>query len=268
MTKDWKLHQHEITRLYIDEGRTLRDVQSIMKNRYDFQASIRSYRAHFDEWRIGKYKCKKRPDRLILSPSATPMVLTKTTASVLGGVGVGVGVGGRYGRTSSAVGNAVTSPRIKYEPIQDSPELLQARLYAPSSVSSSSASSPPGMAIPPMIQPLSPESDTSLDDVYYQTQKMQSRGNPAGDFNNASYEPRSPVEPQSFDNRYGGSSYHPYFETTSLPDSGGWPGGRQQRISSDNHGAHVAYHGLEGRCVDISLPFDGAWSNRVSFKSH
>jgi hypothetical protein len=115
------------------------------------------------------------------------MVLTKTSASVLGGAGVGVS--GSIRRSSSAVSNAVTSPRIKYEPMQDSPELLKARLYAPSSVSSSSTSSPPGMAIPPMIQSLSPESD-SLDDVYYQTQKMQSRGNPAGDFANASYEPR------------------------------------------------------------------------------
>ncbi|KAH7248287.1 hypothetical protein B0J15DRAFT_562564, partial [Fusarium solani] len=34
-----------------------------MKTEYNFEASIRSYRQHFDIWDIGKYNCKKRQRR-------------------------------------------------------------------------------------------------------------------------------------------------------------------------------------------------------------
>jgi hypothetical protein len=60
MTKPWKEFRPEIVRLYIQEGRTLRDVQEIMKREHNFSASIRSYRQQFDQWRVGKYKCKRK----------------------------------------------------------------------------------------------------------------------------------------------------------------------------------------------------------------
>ncbi|KPM40982.1 hypothetical protein AK830_g5615 [Neonectria ditissima] len=80
MAKPWNEHRHNIVRLYIDEGRTLEDVRGIMKTQYGFEASIRSYRQHFDQWRVGKYNCKKRLQRrreslarpLLPSPPRTP----------------------------------------------------------------------------------------------------------------------------------------------------------------------------------------------------
>jgi hypothetical protein len=80
MAKPWNEHRGTITKLYIQEGRTLEDTRNIMKDQYNFQASIRSYRQHFDIWQIGKYNCKKRDKRrrqslsknLPLSPPHSP----------------------------------------------------------------------------------------------------------------------------------------------------------------------------------------------------
>ncbi|KAF4466081.1 hypothetical protein FALBO_7068 [Fusarium albosuccineum] len=58
MAKPWNEYRGTITKLYIQEGRTLEDVRGIMKNRYNFEAS-----QHFDMWCIGKYNCKKRQER-------------------------------------------------------------------------------------------------------------------------------------------------------------------------------------------------------------
>ncbi|KAF7539859.1 hypothetical protein G7Z17_g12328 [Cylindrodendrum hubeiense] len=83
MAKPWSDHRHTIVRLYINEGRTLEDVRAIMKTQYGFEASVRSYRQHFDQWRVGKYNCKKRQQRrreslasrpLLPSPPRTPVV--------------------------------------------------------------------------------------------------------------------------------------------------------------------------------------------------
>ncbi|CAJ0547916.1 Ff.00g046700.m01.CDS01 [Fusarium sp. VM40] len=63
MAKPWSEHRGTITKLYIHEGRTLEDVRNIMKVQHNFEASIRSYRQHFDKWEIGKYNCKKRERR-------------------------------------------------------------------------------------------------------------------------------------------------------------------------------------------------------------
>lgn len=63
MAKPWNEHRGTITKLYIQEGRTLEDVRGIMKTEYNFEASIRSYRQHFDMWDVGKYNCKKRKQR-------------------------------------------------------------------------------------------------------------------------------------------------------------------------------------------------------------
>ncbi|PTD04942.1 hypothetical protein FCULG_00002148 [Fusarium culmorum] len=80
MAKPWNEHRGTITKLYIQEGRTLEDTRNIMKDQYNFEASIRSYRQHFDIWEIGKYNCKKRDRRrrrslaktLPLSPPHSP----------------------------------------------------------------------------------------------------------------------------------------------------------------------------------------------------
>ncbi|KAF4452626.1 hypothetical protein F53441_4565 [Fusarium austroafricanum] len=76
MAKPWNEHRGIITKLYIKEGRTLKDVRNIMKMQHNFDASIRSYRQHFDKWGIGKYTCKKRDERrrqtLIKSLSLSP----------------------------------------------------------------------------------------------------------------------------------------------------------------------------------------------------
>ncbi|KAF5021682.1 hypothetical protein F66182_6270 [Fusarium sp. NRRL 66182] len=63
MAKPWDEYREAIIKLYIQEGRTLEDVRNIMKMRYNFEASIRSYRQHFDKWKVTKYNCKKRQRR-------------------------------------------------------------------------------------------------------------------------------------------------------------------------------------------------------------
>ncbi|KAL6352341.1 hypothetical protein LRP88_00067 [Fusarium phalaenopsidis] len=72
MAKPWNEHRATITKLYIQEGRTLEDVRGIMKTEYNFEASIRSYRQHFDIWGIGKYNCKKSQQRRLQSLKVTP----------------------------------------------------------------------------------------------------------------------------------------------------------------------------------------------------
>ncbi|RSL75996.1 hypothetical protein CEP51_010364 [Fusarium floridanum] len=90
MAKPWNEHRAIITKLYIQEGRTLHDVRNIMKTEYNFEASIRSYRQHFDIWNVGKYKCKKRElrrrqiqKRAILPspPLRSPPALTNSPGS-------------------------------------------------------------------------------------------------------------------------------------------------------------------------------------------
>lgn len=63
MTKPWLEFKDVITKLYINEGKTLAEVRKIMKDTFDFEASIRSYRQHFDAWGVMKYNCKKRNSR-------------------------------------------------------------------------------------------------------------------------------------------------------------------------------------------------------------
>ncbi|KAI8710508.1 Clr5 domain-containing protein [Fusarium sp. LHS14.1] len=80
--KPWNEHRPTITKLYIQEGRTLEDVRVIMMTEHNFEASIRSYRQHFDIWDIGKYNCKKRQQRRrqILNRAILPAPLRSTTA--------------------------------------------------------------------------------------------------------------------------------------------------------------------------------------------
>ncbi|RGP67375.1 hypothetical protein FSPOR_6031 [Fusarium sporotrichioides] len=86
MAKPWNEHRGTITKLYIQEGRTLEDTRNIMKDQYNFQASIRSYRQHFDIWQIGKYNCKKRDRRRRQSLSKTlPLSPPHSPSDVPGG---------------------------------------------------------------------------------------------------------------------------------------------------------------------------------------
>ncbi|RSL62501.1 hypothetical protein CEP54_005700 [Fusarium duplospermum] len=89
MAKPWNEHRGTITKLYIQEGRTLEDVRGIMKTEYNFEASIRSYRQHFDMWDVGKYNCKKRKQRrreslkrtILPSPLRSPPALTSSPST-------------------------------------------------------------------------------------------------------------------------------------------------------------------------------------------
>ncbi|KAI6784522.1 uncharacterized protein J7T54_006567 [Emericellopsis cladophorae] len=63
MVKQWNHFRNDITHLYIQERRTLKEVQDIMSQKHGFNASIRSYRQRFDQWDLQKYKCKKRTAR-------------------------------------------------------------------------------------------------------------------------------------------------------------------------------------------------------------
>ncbi|KAK2003481.1 hypothetical protein LX36DRAFT_696849 [Colletotrichum falcatum] len=63
MTKAWGEKRADITRLYIDENKTLNEVKTIMEQHHNFKASTRSYRQQFDKWGLAKYNCKKRMAR-------------------------------------------------------------------------------------------------------------------------------------------------------------------------------------------------------------
>ncbi|KAF4972015.1 hypothetical protein FZEAL_9692 [Fusarium zealandicum] len=87
MAKPWDKYRRTIIKLYINDGRTLEDVRGIMKTQYSFEASIRSYRQHFDLWGIGKYNCKKRQARrqslnggILPSPPHSPPVASETAS--------------------------------------------------------------------------------------------------------------------------------------------------------------------------------------------
>ncbi|KAH7390213.1 hypothetical protein BKA64DRAFT_645136 [Cadophora sp. MPI-SDFR-AT-0126] len=59
MPKDWLSQKENFKKLYVTEDRSLEDVRGILKDRYGFDASTRSYRMKIDEWNMRKYKPKK-----------------------------------------------------------------------------------------------------------------------------------------------------------------------------------------------------------------
>ncbi|KAH6663618.1 ankyrin repeat-containing domain protein [Plectosphaerella plurivora] len=63
MGRNWEGQKAELTRLYIDEGKKLDDVMDDMERNFNFRASKRAYRFHFDRWGLQKYNCKKRNER-------------------------------------------------------------------------------------------------------------------------------------------------------------------------------------------------------------
>lgn len=47
MTKSWDKHWSLIKRLYVEEGRPLKEVRDTMEQEYSFKASVRAYRVQF-----------------------------------------------------------------------------------------------------------------------------------------------------------------------------------------------------------------------------
>ncbi|CAH0056559.1 unnamed protein product [Clonostachys solani] len=54
MTFKWEIHKPLIRRLYIDEGRTLDEIQDFMKTVHDFTPSRRSWQLHISRWGFKK----------------------------------------------------------------------------------------------------------------------------------------------------------------------------------------------------------------------
>jgi hypothetical protein len=115
MTKPWKDHKANILRLYIEEGRTLADVRVIMERDYGFEASVRSYRQHFDDWKVGKYNCRRRQSRHQIgsSPESSPPL--RSAMPIRKHLG-----GGHYFHDRPYTFDA-THPRIKQELLSSDP---------------------------------------------------------------------------------------------------------------------------------------------------
>ncbi|KAL8393144.1 hypothetical protein RB595_003079 [Gaeumannomyces hyphopodioides] len=60
MTKTWDKHKPAIVALYKAENRPLHEVQTIMRERFNFEASIRAYRTRFGKWKLHKYNARRR----------------------------------------------------------------------------------------------------------------------------------------------------------------------------------------------------------------
>ncbi|KAH8669528.1 hypothetical protein BGZ60DRAFT_528013 [Tricladium varicosporioides] len=80
MPKDWASHKAEVEQLYIEQGRTLKEVRDILKDRHGFSASVRAYRMRIDDWDLRKYRSRK--ERSVSSTcSTTSPGLTGSSAS-------------------------------------------------------------------------------------------------------------------------------------------------------------------------------------------
>ncbi|QPC69689.1 hypothetical protein HYE68_000441 [Fusarium pseudograminearum] len=123
MAKPWNEHRGTITKLYIQEGRTLEDTRNIMKDQYNFEASIRSYRQHFDIWEIGKYNCKKRDRRRRQSlAKALPFSPPHSPSDV-------PGEGERSSPTSTSSSMSRRSSEQKPLPVLKQPQAYTAYFY-------------------------------------------------------------------------------------------------------------------------------------------
>ncbi|KAF0646041.1 hypothetical protein FPSE5266_05666 [Fusarium pseudograminearum] len=123
MAKPWNEHRGTITKLYIQEGRTLEDTRNIMKDQYNFEASIRSYRQHFDIWEIGKYNCKKRDRRRRQSLAKTlPFSPPHSPSDV-------PGEGERSSPTSTSSSMSRRSSEQKPLPVLKQPQAYTAYFY-------------------------------------------------------------------------------------------------------------------------------------------
>ena len=50
----WEIHRPTIKKLYLDEGRTLKDVMAIMRQDYGHKATVKMYKNRFTMWNFGK----------------------------------------------------------------------------------------------------------------------------------------------------------------------------------------------------------------------
>ncbi|KAI1662045.1 hypothetical protein F4813DRAFT_384761 [Daldinia decipiens] len=48
----WNLHKDDVLKLYLDDGRFLRDIVDIMKTEHGFEATISQYEARFRKWKV------------------------------------------------------------------------------------------------------------------------------------------------------------------------------------------------------------------------
>ncbi|KAJ2976018.1 hypothetical protein NUW58_g8197 [Xylaria curta] len=51
---DWATHRPLITRLYSDQNKTLKETMRVMEEKHAFYATVRMYKARFQQWRIEK----------------------------------------------------------------------------------------------------------------------------------------------------------------------------------------------------------------------
>jgi len=69
--EEWMLHKDSIERLYLDEGRDVREVRDTMKRDFNFDAHEKAYKRKFEEWGLiknipkeeGLFMVKKRERR-------------------------------------------------------------------------------------------------------------------------------------------------------------------------------------------------------------
>ncbi|KAF9784851.1 hypothetical protein IL306_006737 [Fusarium sp. DS 682] len=89
--KAWNEHRDLITKLCMEENRNIQEVREIMRTAHNFDASIRSYRQHFDSWGFGKYDAKvggqvptsKRPQQSIKRPRAQAKEFSDSMSRIL-----------------------------------------------------------------------------------------------------------------------------------------------------------------------------------------
>ncbi|KAK6829647.1 hypothetical protein PG987_010231 [Apiospora arundinis] len=64
-SKRWDCHRNTIQRLYIDEGLSVEDIASKMKDEYSFDASGRQYKYHMKKWGMNKNISSTAKDQVI-----------------------------------------------------------------------------------------------------------------------------------------------------------------------------------------------------------
>lgn len=80
MPKDWAKYKAEVHRLYIVEEKTVYQVRDTLREKHGFNASVRAYRMHFDEWGMKKYKATKRRNVAVArNLSSPPMTSSGST---------------------------------------------------------------------------------------------------------------------------------------------------------------------------------------------
>ncbi|CAH0057460.1 unnamed protein product [Clonostachys solani] len=69
--QEWEQHKDFIGHLYTDEGKKLREIRQIMKDRYQFEAGESTYKERLSKWNIYK---NTRPSTKKGEASTTPPI--------------------------------------------------------------------------------------------------------------------------------------------------------------------------------------------------